>query len=290
MSKPAIAVAAFTFSAAAVHAAVRLGKTDPPAEGFVALSRTEAGAVEVYGESQPRPVFSAEFQLPPERAAAVALSELRLPAATEPLALESVLPVPAINPVENDLSRNALPYAAALAGACPRVAPAANVLPPEYRRSNSRAVFIPSIVLGVLVLLIAGASLGYSSWSEKQYLASVNREIAKLEPAYRKAEAMDKEATLLRARAILLEDFDKRTRKDLDVFNEVTRLIDPPAWTKMLDISRDNVRLDGEAPAAAPLLQLLDSSPLFERSEMLSVTRNPNGEGFQVRAMRRAGK
>src|SRR5258707_5654025 len=44
-----IAVGVFTFSAAAVHAAVRLGKNDPPAEGFLALSRTEMGAVETYG-------------------------------------------------------------------------------------------------------------------------------------------------------------------------------------------------------------------------------------------------
>ena len=65
----------------------------------------------------------------------------------------------------------------------------------------------------------------------------------------------------MRARALLLEDFRKQTRKDLDAFNELTRLIEPPAWTKMLDIQRDTIRLDGEAPAAAPLLQILDGSP-----------------------------
>ncbi len=285
-----IAVAGFTFSAAAVHAAIRLGRTGPPADGFVALSRTEAGAVEAYGESQARPLFSAEFQYPPERAAGLALSELRLPPATEPFSLEAVLPKPAVNPVENDLSRNALPYAAALAGACPRIAPAANVLPPEFRRSNSRAVFVPSAILGVLVLLVAGATLGYSSWSGRQYLASVNREIARLDPARKNAEELDKEATQLRARALLLEEFRKQTRKDLDAFNEVTRLIEPPAWTKMLDIQRDTIRLDGEAPAAAPLLQILDASPLFERSEMLTVNRGASGEGFQIRTYRRPGK
>jgi len=285
-----IAVGAFTFSAAAVHAAVRLGKHDPPAEGFLALSRTEMGAVETYGESQARPVFSAEFNLPPERAAGIALSELRLPAATEPLALEAVLPMPADNPVENDLSRNALPYAAALAGACPQVAPAANVLPAEYRRSNSRAVFIPSAILGVLVLMIAGATLAYSSWSEKQYLASLNQEIARLEPQRKRADQMDKQAAQLRARALMLEEFRKQTRKDLDAFNEMTRLIEPPAWTKALEITRENVRLDGDAPAASAVIGVLDGSPLFERSEPLSLTRGPNGEGFTIRTIRRPGK
>src|SRR5215467_6134571 len=51
-----IAVAGFTFSAAAVHAAIRADGTTGPAEGFVALSRSASGAVDVYGESPARPV------------------------------------------------------------------------------------------------------------------------------------------------------------------------------------------------------------------------------------------
>ena len=77
----------------------------------------------------------------------LALAELRLAPETAPLKLEDVLPKPAVNPVENDLSRNALPYATALAGACPWLAPSANVLPPGQRQSSSRAVFIPTVVL-----------------------------------------------------------------------------------------------------------------------------------------------
>ena len=162
-------------------------------EGFVALSRSAGGAVEVYGESPSRPLFSAEFDLAPQRATMLALSELRLAADTAPKTLEEMLPKPAVNPVENDISRNALPYATALSGACPRFAPAANVLPPEYRRFNSRAVFIPTVVLAALLLLVAGSMAVYASWSEKQYLKQVNAEIAKLEPLHRRADSLDKE-------------------------------------------------------------------------------------------------
>ncbi|MDE3166443.1 MAG: PilN domain-containing protein [Acidobacteriota bacterium] len=285
-----IAVASFTFSAAAVHAAIRLGKSVPPAEGFVALAPSDGGGVEVYGESQARPVFSADFQLPPARAAAVALSELRLPPDTAPLSVEAVLPKPLANPIENDLSRNARPYAAALAGACPWLAPAANVLPPAYRRSNSRAVFIPTAILGVLALLLAGAGLAYSSWSERQYLDSLNREIARLDPARRGAESYERQTGQSRARALLLEDFRKQTRKDLDALNELTRVIEPPAWVHLLDITHDTVRMDGEAPTAAALMQVLDRSTLFERSEMLLASKGATGETFQIRTNRRPGK
>src|SRR5579871_671815 len=58
-----ISVASFTFSAAALHAAIRLNgaraKVPVNGDGFVALSFTPTGAVEVYGESPSRAVFSA---------------------------------------------------------------------------------------------------------------------------------------------------------------------------------------------------------------------------------------
>src|ERR1035438_8421317 len=46
-----IAVRSFTFSAAVVHAGIRLNGAGHGGGGFVALSRSAAGAVEVYGES-----------------------------------------------------------------------------------------------------------------------------------------------------------------------------------------------------------------------------------------------
>jgi Tfp pilus assembly protein PilN len=285
-----IAVRSFTFSAAAVHAAIRLNGAGHAGEGFVALSRSAGGAVEVYGESPSRPLFSAEFDLAPQRATMLALSELRLAADTAPRTLEEMLPKPAVNPVQNDISRNALPYATALSGACPRFAPAANVLPPEYRRFNSRAVFIPTVVLAALLLLVAGSMAVYASWSEKQYLKQINAEIAKLEPLHRRADSLDKETALARARAQLLDQFRKQTRMDLDALNELTHLLEPPAWSNNIALARDTVRIAGETPQTAPLLKILDASPFFEKTEIQMSAPRANGETFQIRTNRRKGR
>jgi len=282
-----IAVSSFTFSAAAVHAAIRLNGA-ASAEGFVALSRTASGACEVYGESPARPVYSAEFELAPERAVVIALSELRLPPATAPHALEEILPKPYVNPIENDLSRNALPYATALAGACPRLAPSANVLPPEHRRFSSRALFVPSLILAGLLLLVAGAGVVYSAWADRQYLRKLNAEIAQWEPKARRAAALDRDTEKVKARIQLLDEFHRQTRVDLDTLNELTRLVEPPAWTNMIEINRDNVRLGGEAPQVAPLVKILDSSPFFQGTETLTEGRTQSGgESFQFRTNRR---
>ena len=278
-----IPIASFTFSAAALHAAIRLNSAaNGQGEGFLAWSRLPDGGVEIYGESAARPVFSAEFDLAPERAAALALAELRLPLETAPRKLEEILPLPAVNPVENDLSRNAMPYATALAGACPRLAPAANVLPPEHRRSNSRALFLPTIVLSVLLLLVAGTMWAYSSYSERRYLRQLQAQIAQLEPQARRAAALDRQLEDVRGRARLLDQFRGQTRNDLDALNEITRLLDPPAWSNAINLTRDTARILGEAPQAAPLLKLLDASPLFESSQFLTVQRSGSMESFQI--------
>ena len=285
-----VAARSFTFSAAAVHAGIRFNGAGLAGAGFVALSRSATGAVEVYGESPSRPLFSAEFDLAPERATTLALSELRLAPDTAPKTLEEMLPAPVVNPVENDLSRNALPYATALSGACPRFAPAANLLPPEHRRFNSRAVFVPTMVLAALLLLVAGSMAVYASWSEKQYLKQIDSQIAALEPLHKRADLLDRETAHTRARAQLLDQFRKQTRTDLDALNELTRLLEPPAWSNNIELARDTVRIAGEAPQTAPLLKILDASPFFEKTEIQMSAPRASGETFQIRTNRRRGK
>ena len=276
-----IAVCSFTFSAAAVHAAIRLNGHAESA-GFVALSRAASGAVEVYGESATRPVFSAEFDAPPQRAALLALSELRLPPDTAALQLQEVLPKPAVNPVDNDLSRNALPYATALAGACPRLAPVANVLPPEHRRFNSRAVFIPTVILAGLVLLTAGGSLAYSKYAERRYLADLETAITKLAPQKLRADSLDRQTEQERGRIHLLDQYRSQTRYDLDTLNELTKLVEPPDWTSAIQLTRDTVILNGTARQATPLVHILDSSPYFKGTNLDQDTVNASGHQFQI--------
>jgi Tfp pilus assembly protein, ATPase PilM len=122
-----IKVASFTFSAAVLHSAIRLFGAPP--RGFIAMHES-AGEIEVYGESETRPVFSATFDRTPERAVALAASELRLPADIEPVQMEDLLPKPTAfteshDPAGPGFGRHALPYAAAVlaparGSQCPR--------------------------------------------------------------------------------------------------------------------------------------------------------------------------
>jgi hypothetical protein len=286
-----IAVAAFTFSAAAIYIADRLPVAQPlvPEKGFVAVAAGENGSLEVYGESAARPVFSADFDLPPDRAVALAISELRLEPDQAPLSLGGVLPVPRKNPVANGLSQRALPYAAALAGACPWLGLAVNLLPPEQRRSNSRARYIPTIVLGVLLLLVAGALVAQSSMEDRRYLKALEAEIARIEPQAKRSAVLDREMLRAQTRSRLVDEFRSRTKADLDSLQELTALLKPPTWTSMIDLSPGAATVTGETDQAAPLLKLLDASPYFYSSTFVgSIAKSGGNEQFQVRTARRA--
>ena len=79
----------------------------------------------------------------------------------------------------------------------------------------------------------------------------------------------------------------------IDALNELTRLIAPPAWTNSVVLTRDTARITGEAPDAAPLLRILDGSPLFANSATDFISRNNTGAGgetFQIHSTREGMK
>jgi hypothetical protein len=284
-----IRVGAITFSAAAIYSSLRvLGA--PPATGFLALYHHE-DQLEAYGESPARPVFSALFDVPvlalEERARAQALAELRLPAETEPVGIAFALPQPRRLPEGYTLNEAALPYAAAVAAACPRLSLDANLLPEPQRAVNSRAMYIPTIILGVLVLLSAAGLWGYARYQDTEYRKSLAAEIAKLEPQAQRAVTMDKAIETARRRTLLLDDFRKRTRADLNALNDLTKILQPPTWATSMELTRDSLRIGGETDQAAALLKTVDNSIFFKGSEFtMPIARVATGETYSIRARR----
>ena len=98
---------------------------------------------------------------------------------------------------------------------------------------------------------------------------------------------MEGQVAAARARTRLLDDFQKRSKADLDALNELTRLLAPPAWLNSLELTRAGANLSGEAEQAASLLKILDASPMFRNSEFtMGITRIGGAEVFRVRTQR----
>lgn len=288
-----IKVAAFTFSAAVIYSAIRL-RLGPTPVNFVVTHDSES-ETEIYGESEARPVFSANFPAGDPRALNLAKSELRLEPETEPQSFSELLPKPSVFPASYDPETSnfighAMPYATALAGACPWLSLDGNVLPLERRRGSSRVRLIPTFALGGLLLLLLGGLAAESRFADSRYLAVLQREIRRYEPAARKVASLDSSITETRARTQLLDEYRRRPKYDMDALQEVTKLIPPPGWVANFDLDRQNLQIAGESEQAAGLLKTLDNSPLFERSEFtMPITRAGAGEAFRIRVARSVG-
>jgi Tfp pilus assembly protein PilN len=277
-----IKVGSFTCAPAAIYSARRLFASTPP-PAVLALEEVN-GRVELYGESPSHPLFSAAFDATKDRAIALACAELRLdPAiytAAEARSFHGLLG-----------AEPALPFAAALAGACPHLSLPVNLLPADLRASNSRALWIPTAVAGGLVLMAAVALAAYPSFEDSRYLRSLNGEIAKITPQAVMAAKLDKDIETTRQRTVLLDEVRKRSKADIDILGEMTRILPPPIWLNTLEINRKQVTVAGETDQAAPLLKQIDASPFFEQSEFsMQPIRNATGEIFRIRSNREAGK
>ena len=279
-SEAGIKIAGFTCSTAAIYSALRLFNSPPPAP-ILAIDTTES-TIEIYGESANHPMFSASFDVAigPERAAQLACSELRVDPPLEPRPLDDLL-----------RALPALPYAAALTSACPRISLSLNLLPAEQRRASSRVLWIPSAALGAIVLLLAGAIAAFPGYENRKYIRSLEAEIAKVQPAAKRAETLDRATDAVRRRTLQLDDFRRRAKADMDVLEEMTRILPPPTWLNMFQIDRGQIYIAGDTDQAAPLLKVIDASPLFESSEFtMPPVRNQTGEMFRIHANREVSK
>ena len=274
-----IKIRSFTCSAAAVYSARRLFGASATPE-ILAYDDSSGSAVEVYGESAAHPVFSATFEVSTERAIALAASELRLDPDAPLKSLEEVVG-----------AAPAFSYAAALASACPRLTLPLELLPAELRVTGSVLAWVPSAALGVAVLMLAGALGAFPGFENRRYLRSLNSEAASIQPAANRSLALDRQIETARSRTLLLDDMRSRAKSDMDVLNELTRILPPPTWLNLLEITRSQVTIAGETSQTAPLLQVIDSSPLFQGTEFaMPPLRTQAGEAFRIRTTRKVGR
>jgi hypothetical protein len=179
-------------------------------------------------------------------------------------------------------------YCAALSAACPWFAVSINLLPAGMRKSNSRLIFVPTVILAVLLLASGVAFLAENAWEARRYTSELNAEIARVSPAAHKAAALDLQIADALSRTRQIDSFLARSKADLDALDELTRILPPPLFASSMTLSRDSVTLEGQTESAAGLLKIMDSSPLFYGSSFAGgIGHASNTDVFHIVTKRR---
>ena len=284
-----VVVASFTFSAAAVHGALRLFGA-PPAAGFVAASAAPAAVrVEIYGESPARAVFSAEFDVPVERAAMLGAAELRLPPRRTVCRSMRCCPSRAAKPPAGSPPR-AHWY---MPPHWPRRAPGWPVRPtccrPRCGIPARASCSCPRPYWPACCSSLASPPWRTTGWRIALIFANWKRRSLASSPRPAKPPRSTGKSSRRNSRARLLDEFHARTRRDLDALNELTRLLPPPIWTSGIDLTRETANLNGEAEQAVGLIKVIDTSRCFHNSEPTVLARTGANELFRIRTTRREG-
>lgn len=272
-----VAIANVSPSAPLVWAGLRALNEPPPASMLLWSERETADgpSVEIYGESEARPVFSVLFdQTRLDEAArlrTLATSELRIDPSTEPQ------PIP-------DLA-----FTSGILSALPRRALKLNLLAENERTSTSRLWLVPTVVLLAVLGMLTTAYLMQQNYQNRKLLERLQAEIGRVERYQAESVKLDGEMVALKERTKLLDGMRQHTPEDLDTLLELTRIVNPPGWLMSLDLSRQHVAISGEAPQADGLLQTLDASPRLKDSQhQMPVARTQGLDQFRIRAMREA--
>ena len=323
-----IAVAAFTVSDAALAAALRVRWDNPPRPFVFAHFRNGSIEVYGEAEDRPLWTTQFDLAtMPPARALQVAAAELRLdpaepaalvvcgdsisepnpeidleaepspadkltaevPAAFQLRSVAEMLPAPIASPAGFDLRADATAFAVALESACPRLGWRANLLPEERRKTDSRWLYAPTAALAAALLVLAVAFAARPVVQDRGYLAAIEAEAARYEQTVQNVEKAEQQSGYVRRRLARLQSQQQRAEADLRVLRELSQLVPDNVWLRNLEVNDNGALLAGQAPAAAPLLGILDASAnLTDASFTSSLVKSGAGEIFQIGVVRRA--
>ncbi len=148
-------------------------------------------------------------------------------------------------------------------------------------------MYAPTAVLVAgLILLLFAYPLGRVI-QDRGYLQKLETETARLEQDVSRAAAAKSQRREAAARIEVLKSLRGRSEADLSIVSELSQQLPDTAWLSNLEIRDEDVRMYGEAVAAAPLLATVNRTRTLENAAfMTSLVKTDNGERFQIAAQR----
>jgi Tfp pilus assembly protein PilN len=139
-----------------------------------------------------------------------------------------------------------------------------NLLPQELRIHQTRWAYVPSVILGlVIVVLLAGLWLR-PVFQERILARRLDQEIQSLKPRFEKVQAVRSQARALQQRIDFIEGLLRRRDMNLEILQELTTLLPQDTFLYMYQNSEGAIQLNGASPSAPDLIPKLEASALLK--------------------------
>jgi Tfp pilus assembly protein PilN len=139
-----------------------------------------------------------------------------------------------------------------------------NLLPAEMRFRQTRWAYIPSLILGAIILMLLVA-LGVRGSIQERYLV---RKLQNATDALRgRVESVQKlrtEMKRLEAETKFTEDLFKRRDMNLEALRELTAILPSDTFLSVYSNKDGTIQISGSSTAAPDLIPKLEKSPLFK--------------------------
>ncbi len=150
-----------------------------------------------------------------------------------------------------------------------------NLLPEEKRpQQNKKALILQSTLIAGIVLLFASLFI-LPVWFQYDSGKALENKIYKIKRKAIKVQELQNKIAELSEKTAWLIAQKKKYPPFIEILETISRLLKDDTSLTMLEYKNEKVHLMGESPAAAALIKILESSPLFSNADFEStVTKN----------------
>ncbi len=147
----------------------------------------------------------------------------------------------------------------------------------------------PFLLTGFLALVIVSCLVVYlfvPIQTEKDQLREIDRQINMRKEEVRNVERIKGDIEVLKKQMALVNNFRHDKPLYIDMLKELTLVIPKNAWLTRMRIAGPQVNIEGYAPSATSLIQLLEGSKYFQKAEFSSPTfrdARMNMDRFQIK-------
>jgi general secretion pathway protein L len=155
----------------------------------------------------------------------------------------------------NDLGNDPAPY---------------NLLPDWEKPVQSKFTQFIHLVLGVTLVGLIIAVLGYPLWQSEQTVEDMRRQLSELEKESHLVQTRQLEVDEIVAETERLIKLKRKSPSPLQLLDTLSKLVPDDTWLTHLQYREQQLQVQGQSPAASALISLLEASPRFSNARFVS--------------------